>query len=93
MAAKVQQQTLNQLTLSGNTLRTFGSSTIWFSMTCSVSNDEQLGIIKSGPLTSLSLPVMPWSDWEIDSGEIQICLRPNGAEWELGCGSFGKVGF
>ena len=61
-------------------------------MTRSVSNEEQLGIIESGPLTSLSLPVMPWSDWEIDSGEIQICRRPSGAEWELGCGSFGKVG-
>jgi len=45
----------------------------------------------SSDVPGISLPAMPWSDWEILPSEIQICRRPNGQEWELGSGSFGKV--
>eukprot|EP00887_Chlorella_sp_A99_P002361 scaffold10.g2361.t1 len=31
------------------------------------------------------------SDWEISSDEIEICRRPDGSEWELGTGGFGRV--
>ena len=40
---------------------------------------------------AIELPVLPWSDWEIPADEIRICRRPNGAEWELGSGAFGKA--
>jgi hypothetical protein len=40
---------------------------------------------------ALALPHMPWSDWQISAHELEICKRPNGADWELGSGAFGKV--
>ena len=35
---------------------------------------------------------MPWSDWEVSGDQIEICKRPDGMDWELGAGAFGKVG-
>ncbi len=35
---------------------------------------------------------MPWSDWEVSDDQIEICKRPDGSDWELGAGAFGKVG-
>ena len=37
------------------------------------------------------LPNMPWHDWEIAEDDIVIDRRPDGSEWELGTGAFGKV--
>jgi hypothetical protein len=34
---------------------------------------------------------VPFSDWEIDPKDIEIMKRPDGSEWELGAGGFGKV--
>ena len=34
---------------------------------------------------------MPWSDWEVPGDQIEICKRPDGSDWELGAGAFGKV--
>ena len=34
---------------------------------------------------------MPWSDWEVPGDQIEICRRPDGLDWELGAGAFGKV--
>ncbi|KAL4419356.1 hypothetical protein ABPG77_001583 [Micractinium sp. CCAP 211/92] len=34
---------------------------------------------------------VPLSDWMITPREIEICRRPDGSEWELGSGGFGKV--
>ncbi|GAB4814550.1 hypothetical protein N2152v2_001596 [Parachlorella kessleri] len=34
---------------------------------------------------------MPWSDWEIRPDEIEVMKRPDGSDWELGTGGFGKV--
>ena len=31
------------------------------------------------------------SDWEISPGELEVMRRPDGSEWELGSGGFGKV--
>ena len=56
---------------------------------CRTFGDENLGV--AAGTFGFSLPAMPWSDWEINSSEIQLCKRPNGADWELGSGSFGKV--
>lgn len=40
-----------------------------------------------------SLPeVVPSSSWEIKPSEIVICKRPDGTDWEIGSGGFGKVG-
>ena len=39
----------------------------------------------------LCLPSLPWSDWEIREGDVDICRRPDGSDWELGGGAFGKV--
>ncbi|KAI7838603.1 hypothetical protein COHA_007611 [Chlorella ohadii] len=33
----------------------------------------------------------PFSDWRITPDEIEICKRPDGSDWELGSGGFGKV--
>lgn len=33
----------------------------------------------------------PKHDWEVDPRDIAIKLRPDGREWELGHGSFGRV--
>lgn len=51
------------------------------------------GVSTSGRMGSgaIELPLLPWSDWEISADEIRICRRPNGAEWELGSGAFGKA--
>ncbi|KAK9839800.1 hypothetical protein WJX81_002595 [Elliptochloris bilobata] len=51
------------------------------------------GVSTSGRMDSgsIELPVLPWSDWQIPAEEIRVCRRPNGAEWELGSGAFGKV--
>ncbi|CAL8468908.1 g8449 [Coccomyxa elongata] len=39
-----------------------------------------------------SLPeVVPSSSWEIKPSEIVICKRPDGTDWEIGSGGFGKV--
>ncbi|PRW39362.1 serine threonine- kinase [Chlorella sorokiniana] len=39
-----------------------------------------------------SLPRLdPFSDWQITPEEIEICKRPDGSDWELGTGGFGKV--
>ena len=35
---------------------------------------------------------MPWHDWEIAEDDIVIDKRPDGSDWELGAGAFGKVG-
>ena len=40
----------------------------------------------------LELPALPWNDWEIKESDVAICRRPDGSEWELGGGAFGKVG-
>ena len=56
---------------------------------CRTFGEDRRGI--SGGAGNFSLPAMPWSDWEIPSTDIQICRRPNGSDWELGSGSFGKV--
>ena len=34
---------------------------------------------------------MPWHDWEIAEDDIIIDKRPDGSDWELGSGAFGKV--
>lgn len=51
------------------------------------------GVSTSGRMDSgsIELPVLPWVDWQIPAEEIRICRRPNGAEWELGSGAFGKA--
>ena len=51
------------------------------------------GLSTSGRMDSgsIELPVLPWVDWQIPAEEIRICRRPNGAEWELGSGAFGKA--
>ena len=36
---------------------------------------------------------MLYQQGQIDPGEIKICKRPDGSEWLLGAGSFGKVRF
>jgi len=41
--------------------------------------------------SSIELPRMPWSDWEVPGEQIEICKRPDGSDWELGAGAFGKV--
>ena len=41
--------------------------------------------------SSIELPSMPWSDWEVPGDQIEICKRPDGSDWELGAGAFGKV--
>jgi hypothetical protein len=39
-----------------------------------------------------SLPeVVPSSSWEIKPSEIVICKHPDGSDWEIGSGGFGKV--
>lgn len=39
-----------------------------------------------------SLPeVVPSSSWEIKPSEIIICKHPDGSDWEIGSGGFGKV--
>ncbi len=40
------------------------------------------------PATSLELP---FSDWEIRPESLQILQRPDGTQWELGKGGFGRV--
>ena len=37
------------------------------------------------------LPNVPWNDWEIREEDIAIDKRPDGSNWELGSGAFGKV--
>ena len=37
------------------------------------------------------LPNMPWHDWEIAEDDVVIDKRPDGSDWELGTGAFGKV--
>lgn len=39
----------------------------------------------------LRLPSLPWSDWEVRESDVAICQRPDGSDWELGGGAFGKV--
>ena len=34
---------------------------------------------------------LPFSDWEIKPEELAVMKRPDGSEWELGSGGFGKV--
>ena len=41
--------------------------------------------------SSIELPALPWSDWEISAEQITICKREDGSDWELGAGAFGKV--
>ncbi|KAK9829800.1 hypothetical protein WJX72_007980 [[Myrmecia] bisecta] len=41
--------------------------------------------------SSATLVEMPWSDWELDPSQIEICKKPNGEDWVLGAGSYGKV--
>lgn len=39
-----------------------------------------------------SLPeVVPSSSWEIRPGEIDICKKEDGSDFEIGSGGFGKV--
>jgi hypothetical protein len=35
---------------------------------------------------------LPWNDWEIRPEEIEIAKRPDGSDWLLGSGGFGRVG-
>ena len=35
--------------------------------------------------------VLPFSDWQLEPDEIEICKRPNHELWILGSGGFGKV--
>lgn len=41
--------------------------------------------------STIELPALPWSDWEISAEQITICKREDGSDWELGAGAFGKV--
>lgn len=51
---------------------------------------QQLGSLgKQG--STIELPSLPWSDWEISAEQITICKREDGSDWELGAGAFGKV--
>ncbi|KAL4437438.1 hypothetical protein ABPG75_004577 [Micractinium tetrahymenae] len=34
---------------------------------------------------------LPWSDWEIRPDELEVVKRPDGSDWLLGSGGFGKV--
>lgn len=34
---------------------------------------------------------MPFSDWEVDPKDIEIMKRPDGSDWTLGQGGFGRV--
>jgi hypothetical protein len=46
---------------------------------------------EAGSVGQIELPSMPWSDWEIPAEQIAIAKRPDGSDWELGAGAFGKV--
>ncbi|KAL4437441.1 hypothetical protein ABPG75_004580 [Micractinium tetrahymenae] len=46
----------------------------------------------SGPSGSIDIfGDLPFSDWQISPSEIQIVKRPDGSDWSLGSGGFGKV--
>ncbi|KAL4421913.1 hypothetical protein ABPG77_005197 [Micractinium sp. CCAP 211/92] len=34
---------------------------------------------------------LPWSDWEIRPDELEVAKRPDGSDWLLGTGGFGRV--
>lgn len=34
---------------------------------------------------------MPFSDWVLKTEDIEICKRPDGDDWQIGCGAFGQV--
>ena len=37
------------------------------------------------------LPTVPWNDWQIREEDIVIDKRPDGSDWQLGSGAFGKA--
>ena len=42
--------------------------------------------------SALPLPAVPGGcDWQIEVGQLQIDVRPDGSDWELGSGAYGKV--
>ncbi|KAI7837019.1 hypothetical protein COHA_009097 [Chlorella ohadii] len=45
----------------------------------------------SGGLNRFFSAALPWSDWEIRPEELEIAKRPDGSDWVLGSGGFGKV--
>jgi hypothetical protein len=30
-------------------------------------------------------------DWEVDPGDLQLCVREDGTNWKLGSGAYGQV--
>lgn len=54
------------------------------------SDAQRLGSLGKQSST-IELPPLPWSDWEIPAEQIAICKREDGSDWELGSGAFGKV--
>ena len=52
--------------------------------------EDEKDRIVPGDLHSLPSHI-PWSDWEVSLQELEVCYRPDGTEWVLGSGGFGKV--
>ncbi|KAI3429894.1 hypothetical protein D9Q98_010205 [Chlorella vulgaris] len=44
-----------------------------------------------GAATRAFSTTLPWSDWEMRIEEVDIARRPDGSEWLLGSGGFGRV--
>ncbi|KAK9825465.1 hypothetical protein WJX81_005752 [Elliptochloris bilobata] len=46
---------------------------------------------RAASVQSNALPLLPWSDWEIDPRDITICRHDDGSDFKLGAGAYGTV--
>lgn len=52
---------------------------------------ESASLGRTASAQSSTLPALPWSDWEIDPRDIQICRADDGSDFKLGAGAYGTV--